>query len=459
MTRTRSIRSGFEQRLLANLRASGLSGQRAVIGFSGGSDSLALAAAMSHLRGPLDLDLQLVHIDHWIRTNSQLDADHCRELAMALDLPIRVMELPPGLADRSRGLGIEEQGRRERYLALAEAATAWGSDTILTGHQANDQAETVLLHLFRGSGLSGLAGMRLLEERPIPWWDRLGMPAPSFRIVRPLLREPRRGIERYLEESSLVAVHDASNDSVDFDRNWIRLHVLPHIEERWPAVVETLGRSTDAARLDTDLLDRISSLSPPVSQKDNRTLRTDMLGVIDPAIAYRWLRHWLNDIGVKEIDHDVVVRIYNLAVSGDPNVIVEAGSKMCVLISEGTLTTEVDFFEAASHTIPIDTGGAEPEWTIEIQQGASNFRASVFIPADDPVSIRTLQPGDRWYGTRRPVVEDLRVARIHPRLRQNVLAVTASGGVLLIPAIYPTIRTDLNGVQGTEAGIRWQRRR
>ncbi|MCC6674460.1 MAG: tRNA lysidine(34) synthetase TilS, partial [Thermomicrobiales bacterium] len=164
MTRRRSVRSGFEQRLLANLRACDLSGQRAVIGFSGGSDSLALAAAMSRLRPLLELDLLLVHIDHRLRTESHLDAEQCRKLALALDLPIRVIELPWGLADRSRGLGIEEQGRRERYLALASAASDWGTDVILTAHQANDQAETVLLHLFRGSGLPGLAGMRLAEE-------------------------------------------------------------------------------------------------------------------------------------------------------------------------------------------------------------------------------------------------------------------------------------------------------
>lgn len=458
MTRRRSVRSGFEQRLLANLRACDLSGQRAVIGFSGGSDSLALAAAMSRLRPLLELDLLLVHIDHRLRTESHLDAEQCRKLALALDLPIRVIELPWGLADRSRGLGIEEQGRRERYLALASAASDWGTDVILTAHQANDQAETVLLHLFRGSGLPGLAGMRLAEERPIPWWEPTETHASSYRIVRPLLREARPVIERYLDESGLVAVHDASNVSVDFDRNWIRQQVLPRIEERWPAVVETLARSAEAARMDTDFLDQLTANTGFTCNAADRTIRTHILLDLDRAIAYRSIRRWLIQTGVEEIDQDVVARIYDLALAGDPNIIVEAGSNVRVLIADGELVTESDLLETAARTVAIDTGDPRSTWRIEIGPAVSDSPETVFIPDDEPISVRSLRPGDRWYGTRRTVAEDLRAAGIHPRIRPHLLAVMADRGVLLIPAIYPTIRAKLAGIQGTEAGIRWQRR-
>jgi len=457
MTRGRSVRSGFEQRLLATLRSCDLSGQRAILGFSGGPDSLALAAAMSRLHSLVDLDLLLVHIDHRLRTESYRDAEHCRELALALDLPLRVIELPWELADRSLGLGIEEQGRRERYLALATAASDWGTDVMLTAHQANDQAETVLLHLFRGSGLPGIAGMQPLEARPIPWWEQGATPAPSFRIVRPMLREPRRLIERYLDECELVAVHDISNASVDFDRNWVRLQVLPRIEERWPAVVETLARSAEAARLDTDLLDRLTVDAGSTRDPTDRTLRTDTLLSLDRAIAYRSIRRWLPDVGVDEIGHDVVARIYELALSGDSSRTVEAGSDVRVLIADGSLMAEHDLFETAGHALPIDTGDPESAWTIDIGPDVFGAAAVLFVPDGEAISIRPVRPGDRWYGTRRPVVEDLRAAGVHPRVRPHVLAVVADQGVLLIPAIYPTIRTDLSDVQGTEAGIRWQR--
>ena len=177
MMRARSNRTGFEQRLLKTLRHLGATdGRRWIVGFSGGIDSLALAAALARMAPRLEIDCLLVHVDHRLRSLSGQHAEACRELATILNVPFEVVALEPGMKERTRGIGLEEVARRERYLALATTAAKWESTTILLGHQSNDQAETVLMHLFRGAGLDGIAGMHLKEHRRIPWWTEFGDP-------------------------------------------------------------------------------------------------------------------------------------------------------------------------------------------------------------------------------------------------------------------------------------------
>ncbi len=456
MVRRRSVRSGFEQRLLANLRSCSLTDQRAVAAFSGGPDSLALAAGLARIGDLLGLEILLVHIDHHLRGASTSDAQHCRMLAVALDLPIEIVELPSGMRERAHGMGIEEQGRRERYGALARIASTWGADAVLTAHQANDQAETVLLHLFRGTGLQGLGGMRMHEWRSIPWWQPAEQPDRSFRLIRPLLEEQRETIEQYLDEMALEPLIDESNRSVEFDRNWIRSEILPRVMERWPGVIATLGRSARAVRHDIDLLDALTETAESAAINVDRTLRTDTIVATEPAIAYRILQRWLYEIGVEEIGFDVVERIYTLAISGNENRMVEAGSGRTVVVAEEALTTLDDLLRRANLAMPLDIESGP--WRIEIDPTWIDSELAIIIPTGDTPVVRPLRAGDRWYGTERPVFEDLRSAGIHPLLRERVLAIAAAGGVLLIPAIYPTIRTVLDGSSGVKAGVRWRKR-
>ena len=455
MSRQRPIRPGFEQRLLATLRACALSGQRVTVAFSGGPDSLALAAALQRIAPLLDLNILLAHVDHALRATSAQDAERCREIATGLGLPIETMRLGPDLHERARGLGIEEQGRRERYRAIASIATSWKSDTILTGHQANDQAETLLLHLFRGTGLQGLGGMRLQETRPIPWWRPVDQDSSPFRIVRPLLSESRRTIESYLEESELIALLDESNASVDFDRNFVRQRVLPVVEERWPAIVETLGRSAQILQLDADFLDELANAALLKRGSLVRTLRTDDLLELDRALAHRVLRRWLEEIGVEDAGFDVVARIYELAETHNESAAIEVRSGKVVVVAGDELTTLGGLLEEASRTMPLAAEADIERWSIEWGSKLPQADGSMMLPSEGAAIVRQIRPGDCWFGSRRPVFEDLRVAGIHPQVRKHLLAVVTEGGVLLIPAIYPTIRTKMNGLHDHEVSIRW----
>jgi tRNA(Ile)-lysidine synthase len=458
MTRRRTVRSGFEQRFLASMRRCGIEhGQRLIVGFSGGPDSLALALALRRTAPLLDLVALLVHIDHGLRAGSAEDVTRARELAATVGFPFRSLALEPGLPARSPGLGIEEQARRERYVALASAATDWGADSILLGHQADDQAETVLLHLIRGSGLRGLGGMRLAETRSIPWWSD-GVPQlGEFRILRPLLTERRQTIETYLAELDAAPLLDESNFSDEFDRNWVRRRVLPVIESRWPGAVETITRSAEAARLDNDFLSLLLEQSQDPGASSDRTISVDWLLEIEPALAYRRIARWLIQVGIEEPGFDVVARVYAFVGSGDESTSIEIGSGIPVVVANRRLMTFEDLVSVAETRFPVHLPGEPTGWAIEMVdrvEGTDGW-TSVALPTD--LSVRALQAGDRWAGTNRKVMDDLRAAGIHPLLRTSVLAVTGNDGVLLIPAIYPTIHSVIDNEGVTMSWVRWRK--
>jgi tRNA(Ile)-lysidine synthase len=129
-----------------------------------------------------------------------------------------------------RGLGLEEAGRKERYKALAARARRGRFSAVATGHQLDDQAETVLLHLLRGTSLEGLGGIPV--RRPL---------AAGIELIRPLLPLTREEVRLYLKRHGLQSREDASNRDPKFTRNWVRREVLPLLEKRAPGVKERLA--------------------------------------------------------------------------------------------------------------------------------------------------------------------------------------------------------------------------
>jgi len=176
----------------------------------------------------LDLQLIAAHLDHGTRRASRDDAAAVAEACGRLGVPLVVGRSTTG---RSRG---EDALRRSRYRFLEEAATSAGAGTIALGHTADDQAETVLLHLLRGAGLEGLAAMSVRE---------------GLRF-RPLLSAWRRDIEAYCRRHRLEPVEDASNQSRRYLRNRVRLDLLPELATYNPRIKASLLRLADAARVE-----------------------------------------------------------------------------------------------------------------------------------------------------------------------------------------------------------------
>jgi tRNA(Ile)-lysidine synthase len=199
-----------------------------VVAVSGGADSVALLRALSET---FSGRLFVAHFNHGIRGDeSELDAEFVAELAGQLRLPCR-MERRDMTAESS-GQNLEAAARQARYSWLAFVAKSEGLDSIATGHNANDQAETVLFHLFRGSGLSGLRGIARRRRM-----------TSDVQVIRPLLRATRTDIERYLNSLSQPWRQDSSNADRRFSRNRIRHDLLPLLERDYnPRVAEALAR-------------------------------------------------------------------------------------------------------------------------------------------------------------------------------------------------------------------------
>lgn len=197
------------------------SGDRVIAAVSGGADSVCLLALLWDRRQEWGLKLRVVHVHHGLRgMEADRDEEFVRHLCEALDVPCHTIKVNVRELALLRGMSEEEAGRYLRYEALEREAEEWetgegGRVRIAVAHHSGDQAETILHHLFRGTGL----------------WGLKGIPYVRGRIIRPLLDTDRREITDWLRERGLSWVQDSSNCSDHYTRNRIRCHLLPMIEE------------------------------------------------------------------------------------------------------------------------------------------------------------------------------------------------------------------------------------
>lgn len=207
-------------------------GDTVLIACSGGPDSLALLDIMATLAPEEKLTLAVCYVHHGIRKAADEEVTKVRREAEARNCQFigRYADIPALAKEQHRSL--EAVGRDERYRLLREEAARIGAHAIAVAHHQNDQAETVLIHVLRGSGISGLMGM---------------MPK-NKDIIRPLLGLTRYEIDEYIKENRLSPCHDETNDEAIYTRNRIRLELLPYLKEYNPAIVEDLNRLAQIAQ-------------------------------------------------------------------------------------------------------------------------------------------------------------------------------------------------------------------
>lgn len=222
-------------------------GDRVVVACSGGPDSTALLHLLWRLRGELSIELHVAHLDHRLRGRaSREDARAVADFAVSLGLPVTLGSADVSGLARRQGWSLEVAARHARYAFLERVARAAGARSVALGHHQNDQAETVLMRLLRGTGVDGLGGMA--PVRPLSG-------VPGGLAIRPLLFSAREEIEAYCSGNALPTRHDASNDSRDFFRNRLRLDVLPGLRELNPGLDRALTDLADEARADGEWLE------------------------------------------------------------------------------------------------------------------------------------------------------------------------------------------------------------
>jgi tRNA(Ile)-lysidine synthase len=243
----RARESDFARRLWGEWRRRGWPsrGERVVVAASGGADSTALLLALEELSksGRLGVEVTAAHLDHGLRGSAGAeDASWVEELARGLGFKCVVGRASVGRRAAEARDNLEQAARRARYEFLAEAASRASASAVLTGHTLDDQAETVLLRLLRGSGAEGLGGMR--AERELE-------PGRGVSLRRPLLAWARReDTENYCRACGVEFRADAMNEDESFARVRVRRRLLPLLFEFNPRVVEALARTADLLRED-----------------------------------------------------------------------------------------------------------------------------------------------------------------------------------------------------------------
>jgi tRNA(Ile)-lysidine synthetase-like protein len=235
-------------------------GSRLVVGFSGGQDSTALLHALTHAhRG---LDVLAAHVDHALRADSAEAARRVVDSAEAIGVGCVVRRVDVAAYRRNqKAASVQQAARAARYQALGSVVAEHGATALLVAHTADDQAETLLLNLLRGTGLSGLSAMRMDETLEL---RRLGPQLPDLspslarvRVARPLLRIARPTTLAYCVHFGLSIVDDASNRARTYTRNRVRLDLLPVLEHFNPAVRTVLARTADLVAEDDAALEAI----------------------------------------------------------------------------------------------------------------------------------------------------------------------------------------------------------
>jgi tRNA(Ile)-lysidine synthase len=224
-------------------------GERVVVAVSGGADSLALLDCLHSLQYPI----VVAHFDHALRPSSWSEAEAVLRIAARLGVPA-VAERKPVADLLEPGENLEAGARRLRYLFLADVAAEHGAAKVATGHTADDQVETVLMHLLRGTGTTGLRGMR--DSSPLE--HMLSGRRPGLRLVRPMLQSTRADTLSHCQASGLPYVEDTSNADVSFTRNRVRHELIPLLETYNPGVRAAISRAAEITARDDDALDEMA---------------------------------------------------------------------------------------------------------------------------------------------------------------------------------------------------------
>lgn len=215
-----------------------------VLGVSGGPDSTAMLICLNELSKEMNFKIAVCHINHGIRENAKLDEEYVKRLCKELNVPCFVLHANVIEEAKKQKRGIEETGRIIRYNFFEEVMQKENFNKIAIAHNKNDNVETIIMNVLRGSGTSGLKG---IEPK-------------SGKYIRPLIEIPREEIEKFT--SKYNPRHDESNDENEYTRNKIRNIVIPYVKKEFnPNIVETITRLSSISKEETEYLDKITEIA------------------------------------------------------------------------------------------------------------------------------------------------------------------------------------------------------
>ena len=356
----------MQNKLLKFIREQNLivPGDRVICAVSGGADSVAMLFAFYLLKDNLQITLEAAHFNHHLRgEESQRDEDFVRDFCHGYDIPLHV----GGAVVQPGKKGLEAAARDARY---AYFATLDGK--IATAHTADDNAETILMHLVRGTGLKGLGGI-----------------APKRgNLIRPMLAVTRQEVEDFLTEWCLPHVEDSSNESAAFLRNRIRHQVMPLLREENPKIGENLSQMALRLRVDEGYLEQQSRFA---ELPDVQALRE-----LHPAVRSRVLERFLKENGVKEPEDVHISQAEALAFSDNPSAKVFFPGGITIARCYDRLEVAEEANALAEQVLPCPGAMELPGLRITCEAATQivNSGNTVTVCPVGPLRIRARQSGD-----------------------------------------------------------------
>ena len=395
---------------------------RVVVALSGGPDSTALLASLCELRALGEVgEVLAVHVDHQLRPESGADAEASAELCRRLGVPVAIARV------RVAAGNVQASARAARYRALREEAKRWGATRIATGHTQDDQAETVILRLIRGSGARGLAGI----------------PPRRGPLVRPLIDRSRPEVLAYLRARGLAFVEDPTNATPRYLRNRVRNEVFPALRALSPRAGRSIARAADLLRSDERALSKRAAAVVAGARAEARALRSEPVAVRRRAVRLLWRSTSGSRRGLSSAHVEAVLRLLRRAGPGRATLPggFEARCAYGVLevrpavAAAPALAPPVEIPGPGRYRLP---GGGRLE--VEAEAGSS-------VPW--PLWLRRRRPGDRFRpagGRGSKKLKAWLIDRKVPREERDRLLVVADGGstVLCLPAL--DARADVPGL-------------
>ena len=263
-------------------------GDSVLCALSGGADSVALLVILKELAPNLGITLFAAHLNHGIRgEEADRDESHCRDLCQKLNVPFVSEKVDVPTECKTSGEGLEECARRLRYTFLRKAASDFGSNKICTAHHADDNIETVLMHMIRGCALNGLTGISPIRDD----------------LVRPLLNVRKKELTDFLDKQGIAYVFDSTNACLDSTRNFIRHKILPSVYELNPSADKAFYRMCSSLSEDLEYLTKECGKLPS-------NLTREKMASLDDAVLHRYIIRRYGEVFAKteapQIDNNSV---------------------------------------------------------------------------------------------------------------------------------------------------------
>ncbi len=385
--------------------------KRWVVAYSGGLDSSVLLHALTQFaEAPA---IHVLHIHHGLQAEADEWQRHAQRQARSLSVSLTTVKVSV-----EEGAGLEDAARRARYAAF-EAFLEPG-DALLQAHHLDDQVETLLLRMFRGTGVDGLKGMPASRE--------LG----EALLVRPLLNCPRSELEDYARAKGLDWIDDPSNDNTAFDRNYLRHTVLPLVEARWPAYRAALGRLSDlaAAVLPND---KLSTLTRYTRHSVWPAMDLEALRKLDEGGRNAGLRQWLSQATLTpSLAQLQALQKSMLWSSADAEPVFEFGDFQVRRFQEALYITRL---REVDRNLALDWSGS----TVLVLPGAGKLSV-VGLAGEEDFTVRLRRGGERCQPAGRPHSQRLKKllqeAGVPPWLRNRLPLIYLNGELAAVADLW-----------------------